>query len=373
MVSERARRVRPSGIRKVFERAALLKNPIDFSIGQPHFDVPDLIQQAAIEAIRAGKNRYTVTQGIPELNAKVAARLGARLGRPIEHTMITAGVSGGLTLAYLTLLDPGDEILLPEPHFVLYRVLAEILGVEPRYYNLYPDFKLTRAALEAACSERTKVLLLNSPSNPTGAVHSFEELQIAADFARERGLALISDEIYDSFVYDEPYRSVAELVPDTLVLGGFSKTFGMPGWRMGYAAGPQDVIDAMAKMQQFTFVCAPTPAQHAGVVALDLDLAEYVAAYRRKRDRICEALADHYDLVRPGGSFYLFPPLPHGQTSESFTDRALEQELLIVPGRAFSQQDSHFRISFAVEDAVLDQGIEVLLRLAERSRQAPTS
>ena len=364
MISKRAQRIRPSGIRKMFERAATLENPVDFSIGQPHFDVPVELQEAAIAAIRGGQNRYTVTQGIPELNDKLAQRLEQRLGRSPGPTLVTSGVSGGVLLSFLALLDPGDEILLPEPHFVLYRVVAETVGARPVFYDLYPDFKLTREALEAAYTERTKVLLLNSPSNPTGAVHSAQELQIAAEFARERNLVVISDEIYEAFVFDGPYQSVAEWYDQTLILGGFSKTFAIPGWRLGYAAGPDSILDAMTTLQQFTFVCAHAPSQRAGVVALDLDLSSIIDDYRRKRDRIYTALRETYAPVRPGGSFYIFPPLPHGESGESFCQRAFEREMLLVPGQAFSQRDTHFRLSFAVSDPVLERGIEILQSLA---------
>lgn len=364
MLSERAGRIRPSGIRKMFERAAQMQDPIDFSIGQPHFEVPEEIQRAAIDAIRTGKSRYSVTQGIPELGEKVSHALTQRLGRPVESSLITAGVSGGLLLSYFVLLDPGDEILVPEPYFVIYRVLAELLGAKAVYYDTYPDFRLTRAALDRASTERTKVLLLNSPANPTGSVLSEDELRVAADFARQNKLVIISDEIYEAFVYDGPHRSVAEFHEETVVLGGFSKSYAMPGWRLGYAAGPAPLLEAMSTLQQFTFVCANTVAQHAAVPALDLDLSGYVDDYRRKRDRICAALAESYHPVRPGGSFYLFLAAPAGETGATFAEKALAKELLVVPGKACSERDTHFRLSFAVDDAMLERGIDVLNSLA---------
>jgi aspartate aminotransferase/aminotransferase len=340
-----------------------MAHPVDFSIGQPHFDAPAPIQRAAMEAISAGRNRYTPTQGIPALNDRVRQHLEARLGRSFGQTLITSGVSGGLTLAFLALLDPGDQILLPDPHFVLYRILAESLGIEPVYYDLHPDFRLTRAALEEASTDRTKALLINSPSNPTGAVHSEEELEIAAAFARERGLTVISDDIYESFVYDAPLASIARHLPDALVLSGFSKTYAIPGWRLGYAAGPADVIDAMGRFQQFTFVCAHSPSQYAALVALDLDMSSYRDDYRRKRDRICELLEPHYRLIRPGGSFYVYPELPAGESGAAFAERCLDREILIVPGTAFSRRDSHFRLSFAVSDEDLERGAGLLNEL----------
>jgi aspartate aminotransferase/aminotransferase len=367
MISQRAQGIQPSGIRKMFERAAQLQDPVDFSIGQPHFDVPEALREAAVAAMRAGKNRYTVTQGIPELNAAIRRHVNEHSGRDPEQTMVTTGVSGGLLLSFLTLLDPGDEVLLPDPFFVLYKVAVELVGGVARHYDMYPDFRLTRASLEAAVTDKTKVLLLNSPCNPTGSVLSEEELRIAADFAKEHGLVLIADEIYEAFCYDGPCPSAAAVAPDALVLGGFSKSYGMPGWRLGYASGPAAILDVMTTIQQFTFVCAHTPSQHAVVEAFELDLAPFVSEYRSKRDRLCEALAGHYDLVRPGGSFYAFPSLPEGVTGADFAEQAFGRQMLLVPGRAFSSRDTNFRLSYAVPDETLERGLRELQALSGKS------
>lgn len=364
MLSERARRVRPSGIRRIFELAATLDDPIDLSIGQPDFGVPEPVREAAIRAIREGHSRYTVTEGLPELNEAIRRRVRERHGFDPGASLITAGVSGGLLLSYLALLDPGDEILVPDPHFVMYRVLAELTGAEARLYDTHPDFRIRREALERALGPRTKALLVNSPSNPTGHVLDEEEIDTVASFAREHDLVVISDEIYDAFVYDGPHRSVASRYPRTVLLGGFSKSLGMPGWRIGYAVGPPEILDAMKTFQQFTFVCANTVAQHAVLAALELDLTGFVDAYRRKRDLVVDRLKGVYDLVEPGGSFYAYPRLPEGTDGESFVGACLERKVLVVPGRAFSPRDSHFRISFATSDERLERGLEQLVRIA---------
>jgi aspartate/methionine/tyrosine aminotransferase len=366
MLADRTKRVKPSGIRRIFELAASLDDPIDFSIGQPDFDVPEAVKDAAIRAIREGSSKYTVTQGLPELNAKVQALVAARHGFAPGASLITAGVSGGLLLAYLTLLDPGDEILIPDPHFVMYRVLADMVGAKAVSYDTHPDFRLRREALEAKVTPRTRALLLNSPSNPTGRVLTDPELREAAAFAREHGLVVISDEIYDAFVYGVPFHSVCEHYEQTLVLSGFSKTLGMPGWRIGYAVGPAEILDAMKTFQQFTFVCANVIAQHAALHALDVDLSPLVAGYAAKRDRVAEALAPHYELVVPEGSFYAYPALPEGVSGAEFSRQALAEQLLVVPGTAFSARDTHFRISFATSDATLDRGLAALNRLSRK-------
>ena len=367
MFAERTRRVQPSGIRKIFELVSSLKDPIDFSIGQADFDVPEPVKEAAIRAIREGFNKYTVTEGVPELNERVQARVRERFGFDPGGSLITAGVSGGLMLAYLVLLDPDDEILVPDPYFVMYKVLADLIGAKAVTYDTYPDFTIRRDALEARVSERTKAILINTPSNPTGHVMSATELQVVADFARQHDLVVISDEIYDGFVYDGPSRSVSELYDRTLLLSGFSKTLGMPGWRIGYAVGPTDMLDVMKTFQQFTFVCANTVAQKAALYALDHDCTEQVAAYRGKRDRVVEALRGAYDFEVPGGSFYVFPRLPHGADGASFVKRALERKVLIVPGTAFSAQDTHFRLSFAAPDDRLSAGLDELRQLVSRA------
>ncbi len=356
--------IEASGIRQMFELVSSRVDPINLSIGQPDFDAPPEVKEAAIRAIRDGRNKYTVTQGHPELHERILARRAARDGRRPESSILTAGVSGGLTLAFLVLLEAGDEVLLPDPGFVLYRHLARVAGASPVFYDLYPDFRIDVAKIEAALTPRTKVLLVNTPNNPTGAVVSEEESRALVDLAERRGLFLVADEIYEAFVYDAPFRSVGAFSDRVLLLGGFSKTYGVPGWRLGWAAGPHAVVDAMRTLQQFTFVCAPSIAQHAALAALDLDVRPWIEAYRRKRDLVVEGLRGAYRLVEPGGSFYAFPELPPGVAESDFVARALERRLLLVPGSAFSARATHFRISFAAPDEELRRGLGVLRSLA---------
>ncbi len=356
--------IKSSGIRRMFELASSLESPLNLSIGQADFDVPDPIKDAAIKAIRDGKNGYTVTQGIPELNERIHADLKSRYRYDADATLVTSGVSGGLLLAFMVILDAGDEVLIPDPYFVMYKNLALLAGAVPRYYNTYPDFRLTREALEAAVSEQTKVLLVNSPGNPTGVVRSEEELQLAVDFAREHDLILISDEIYDHFIYDQPFRSLCEFTNDVILVSGFSKSLGMAGWRIGYATGPADILDCMKTLQQFSFVCAPAPAQHAVVAAFDVDLSPYYKSYRDKRDLVFEGIKNHFEVVKPEGSFYMFPKVPGLLSDMEFVEQALAENLLIVPGSTCSEQGSHFRLSFAASNDILQAGVETLNRMA---------
>lgn len=366
-LADRTQRVRPSGIRRIFELAARLEDPVDFSIGQADFDVPDAVKEAAIQAIREGFNKYTVTQGIPELNERVRDRARERHGFDPGASLITAGVSGGLMLSYMVLLDPGDEILIPEPYFVMYQVLAEMVGARAVPYDTYPDFRIRREELEKRVSERTRVILVNSPQNPTGRVLSEQELETVAAFAGAHQLTVLSDEIYDSFVYDGEYHSISEKYERTVLLSGFSKSLGMPGWRIGYAIGPREILDAMKTFQQFTYVCANTVAQKAALYAMDHDSGEQIRAYRGKRDQVVEALGEVFSLVPPGGSFYAFPGLPEGMSGATFAERALERNVLVVPGSAFSSRDTHFRLSFAATDERLREGLQILRELGEGS------
>jgi aspartate/methionine/tyrosine aminotransferase len=371
-LSDRVRGIEPSGIRRIFELMATMEDPINLSIGQPHYDPPEALVEAACRAIRAGNNRYTVTQGLPELNRLVLDDTEARFGRRPETCLLTAGVSGGLMLSFLCLLNPGDEILLPDPGFVMYRHLATLCGAEVRYYDVYPRaprgrFGVDLEQVERLISPRTKIVFVNSPSNPTGGVLTRAEIQGLCRIADRAGAYVISDEIYDLFCYVDDYSSPVSYAERCIQLGGYSKTYGIPGWRMGYATGPASVLEAMKTLQQFSFVCAPSPFQYALLEAMPkIDLAPYREVYRHKRDLVTQQLHPAYQLGAPEGAFYAFPQLPPGADPAAFLDAALQQKLLIVPGKAFSMRNTHFRLSYAVDDAVLQQGIEVLNGLARR-------
>jgi aspartate/methionine/tyrosine aminotransferase len=354
-----------SGIRKVFDLASKMKDPINLSIGQPDFDVPEEIKQAAIDAIRSGKNGYALTQGMPVLRDKLQARVDAEFGQADRSVFVTSGTSGGLVLAMLALVNPGDEVILFDPCFVMYRALIGLAGGNCVAIDTYPDFRIDVDRVRAAITPRTKVILFNSPANPTGVTATAAEIQALAELAAERNVVLISDDIYREFCYDEPFVSPVTFNPQTLVVDGFSKAYAMTGWRLGFAHGPREIIQEMIKLQQYTFVCAPQPAQWGGAVAMDVDMSEHIDTYRRKRDLVVEGLSAGglFEVVHPGGAFYVFPKAPWGTASE-FVAAAIERQLLIIPGSIFSSRDTHFRISYAAPDAVLERGIEVLRKLA---------
>ncbi len=352
-----------SGIRKVFDLARSMTDPINLSIGQPDFDVPPAVQEAATAAIHGAKNSYTPTQGLPALREKLHAHVVKRYSHSTREVFVTSGTSGALVLAIMALVNPGDEVIVFDPYFVMYKPLVGLVGGKCVLVDTYPDFRIDIERVAAAITKRTKAILFNSPANPTGVTASPEEVRQLARLASERNIALISDEIYSHFSYDEPFVSPAQFNPQTIVIDGFSKSHAMTGWRVGYLHGPAEVVAQMIKLQQYTFVCAPQPSQWGAIAALDVNMQSYIADYRRKRDLIVAGLKDDYELVVPGGAFYVFPKAPWG-TGEQFVHKAIENRLLIIPGNIFSGRDTHFRISYAADDATIVRGIEVLQKLA---------
>lgn len=384
LIHDRARAIDASGIRRVFDLGAKLERPINLSIGQPDFDVPQPIKRAAIEAIERGKNKYTVTQGASNLRESIFRKINEEFPHWQEGldagdlaVLVTSGVSGGLLLSLMACVGPGDEVLVPDPYFVMYKHLVTLAGATPVYVDTYPDFQLTAERIEPFITERTKVLFFNSPSNPTGVVASEQACKDVADLCEQRGVLLISDEIYDEFCHEKVARPGAPQVlscpspvsfsTDCLLMRGFSKTYGMTGWRLGFVAGPRLIIEQMTKLQQYSFVCAPSIVQEGGAVAFDVDMSEDVERYRRKRDHVMDRLCTAFPLTRPGGAFYAFPQVPThlNMTGTQFVEKAIERNVLIIPGNVFSQRDTHFRISYACDDAMLDEGLDILLSLAK--------
>lgn len=364
-VSRRALGVDASGIRKVFDLAAKMKDPINFSIGLPDFDVPEVAKTAAIDAIRQGQNRYTPTQGLEPLRGRLRVDLSKEVGRDVGEVLITSGVSGGLFLAILATIDPGDEAIFLDPYFVMYKHLLTMGGGKPVIVDSYPDFRFHADRVDKAVTPKTKLLILNSPSNPTGVVMSEAEVRAAVEVARKHDLLIVSDEIYEPFLYDAErgLPSPAKLYEKTVILRGFSKSHAMTGWRLGYATGPAEVIAQMTKLQQYTFVCAPAPFQHAALKALDVPMGDAVTAYRKKRDTVFEMLSKKFEVQRPSGAFYVFPKAPAGTTATEFVAKAIENNVLVIPGNVFSERDTHFRISYATTDEKLKQGCEILCSL----------
>ncbi len=366
MLADRMAFFDSSGIRKVFDLAAKMTNPINLSIGQPDFDVPEPARFAAIEAINGRMNGYSVTQGDKALHEKLTARIADEYRHADRQVLVTSGTSGGLVLAILALVNPGDEVIVFDPYFVMYESLVRLAGGNIVLVDTYPDFRFDIEKVRKAITPRTKMILFNSPANPTGAVADANTTRDIAKLADERGIVLVSDEIYRLFCY-QPFVSPASFSERVVVVDGFSKSYGMTGWRVGFAHGPGEIIQAMTRMQQYTFVCSPHPLQFGAAAAMDVDMTGDIETYKSKRDRIVAGLANDFELVTPEGAFYAFPKAPWGTASE-FVAAAIEREVLIIPGSIFSRRDTHFRISYAASDETLDRGIAILRALARKGR-----
>lgn len=364
-ISDRMLNIDASGIRKVFDLAASMTDPINLSIGQPHFDTPQTVKDALCKAVQDGRNAYSQTQGIRPLVEEIQSRVDAEYDHGDREAFLTSGTSGALMLALCTLINPGDEVIVFDPWFVMYKHLTTLAGGTCVEVSTYPDFLIRPEAVEAAITERTKVIIFNSPSNPTGAVATEEEARALAGIAAKHNIALISDEIYRSFCYDRPFVSPATWNEKTIVIDGFSKSHSMTGLRLGFAHGPSTIIQQMMKLQQFTFVCAPHPVQWAGLSALDVDLSGHEKDYAAKRNLMVDELKDDFEIHGGEGAFYLFLKAPWG-TGTEFVTEAIQNNLLIIPGGVFSPADTHFRLSFAAEDDTLRRGAEVLRTIARR-------
>ncbi len=363
-LAQRTSLVDSSGIRKVFDLARELKDPVNLSIGQVDYPLPDPVKQSLIESIERNETDYALTQGIAPLRSRLQQVVDEQYPDQGRGLFISSGTSGGLVLSMMTLLNPGDEVIIFDPFFVMYRWLPQLVEATPVPVNIYPEFRLDIENVAAAITPRTKMIIVNCPANPTGVSFTADELQQLSSLAADRDICLVSDEIYSNFVYDRAHVSPATFNPETVVVDGFSKSHAMTGLRLGFVHGPQPIIDEMIKLQQFTFVCAPHPVQWAGITALDTSIDHYVEQYRGKRDYMLEELSPHYEIVKPDGSFYLFPRLPAGVSGDEFVKRAIENNLLLIPGHVFSMQDTHFRLAYAVSDDKLQQGVEILKRIA---------
>ncbi len=389
LISQRCRELDTSGIRRIFELGAQLNDPINLSIGQPDFPVPDEIKAAAVDAINANHNGYTLSQGIPQLRKRCAKQLHDELGWPDSIAapgktegggiglIITSGTSGALYLMNMALLSPGDEIIIPDPYFVAYPAMAKLAQGRAVRCDTYPDFRMTAERIEPLITERTKAVLLNSPANPTGVVLTREECAQILELCRSKGVLLVSDEIYSEFTFADAAAetpvglrapspaSVSGSHEDILLIRGFGKSFGCTGWRMGFAAGPEALIREMTKLQQYSYVCAPAPLQYGCMSAYDVDITELVDTYRARRDMVLGELGKVTEVFEPGGAFYCFVKVPEklGMTSQEFFERALERNVLLIPGNAFSSKDTHFRISMAVAEDKLKRGVAILAEL----------
>ena len=374
VLSRCAQELRPSGIRKFFDLAATIEGVISLGVGEPDFKTPYAIRRAGIESLEKGRTWYTANAGLAELRRQIAAYLARRfsLSYTDQEILVTVGGSEAIDLCIRACLNPGEEVLIPEPSFVCYDPITRLAGGVPVPIVTRPEdgFRLTPQALEAAITPRTKVLVLPYPNNPTGAIMKEEHLESIAGILRERDILVLSDEIYAELTFEGRHVSIASLpgmAERTVVVGGFSKAYAMTGWRLGYAAGPQEVIKVMTKLHQFAIMCAPTTSQYAAIEAMkhcDEEIERMAIQFGMRRGLMVSSLNRMgLTCADPLGAFYVFPSIRStGLSSDEFCQRLLaEQKVAVVPGNAFGQSgEGHVRISYSYS---VEHLIEALRRI----------
>ena len=353
--------IQPSGIRRFFDAASTMSNVISLGVGEPDFDTPWHVREEGIYSLEKGRTFYTGNSGLLELREEIGRYLDRRFGLSYsaDEILVTVGGSEAIDIGFRTMLDPGDEVIIPEPCYVSYLPCVKLAGGVPVRLPLEEkdQFKLTKEKLLSAITDKTKILVLPFPNNPTGAILNREELQIIADIVKEHDLFVMSDEIYSEGNYEGGHVSIASIPgmrERTIVINGFSKSYAMTGWRLGYAAGPKEIMKQMLKIHQFVIMCAPTTSQYAAIEALrngDEDVRRMRESYDERRRFLVNALNEMgLPCFEPKGAFYVFPNISaYGMTSEEFARRLLEQErVAVVPGTAFGECGEGFlRISYA--------------------------
>lgn len=353
--------IQPSGIRRFFDAASTMSNVISLGVGEPDFDTPWHVREEGIYSLEKGRTFYTSNSGLLELREEIGRYLDRRFGLSYsaDEILVTVGGSEAIDIGFRTMLDPGDEVIIPEPCYVSYLPCVKLAGGVPVRLPLEEkdQFKLTKEKLLSAITDKTKILVLPFPNNPTGAILNREELQIIADIVKEHDLFVMSDEIYSELNYEGGHVSIASIPgmrERTIVINGFSKSYAMTGWRLGYAAGPKEIMKQMLKIHQFVIMCAPTTSQYAAIEALrngDEDVRRMRESYDERRRFLVNALNEMgLPCFEPKGAFYVFPNISaYGMTSEEFARCLLEQErVAVVPGTAFGECGEGFlRISYA--------------------------
>jgi aminotransferase len=380
-ISRRVAEVPPSGIRRFFDIAATMDDVISLGIGEPDFDSPERIIRAGVDALERGRTHYTSNSGIEELRRAVADnldRLYSQTYNPASEVLITVGVSEALYLALTAILNPGDEVIIPQPSFVSYVPETVFAGGVPVIIKtvVENDFQVTAHEIEAAITPKTKALLIGYPNNPTGAVMSRENLAKIAMVVKKHDLVVISDEIYDRLVYGMDhvcFPSLSGMYQRTILLGGFSKSHAMTGWRVGYAAAPGELLDAMRKVHQYTIMSAPTVSQWAALAGLlycEDDTEAMIAEYDRRRQLIVKGLNEiGLRCFEPRGAFYAFPSIAAtGMDEEEFAEALLQEEkVATVPGSAFGEAGRGFvRCSYATAYEQIEEALERMYRFMQR-------
>ena len=380
-LSGKVKQIKPSGIRKFFDIVSEMDDAISLGVGEPDFDTPWHIREEGIYSLEKGRTFYTSNAGLSELKIEISKYLDRRFDLkydPSDEIMITVGGSEAIDGALRAMLDAGDEVILPQPSYVSYEPCIVLADGVPVIVELKEenDFKLTREQLEKAVTDKTKILIMPFPNNPTGAIMTKEELQPIVDFVIEHDLFVISDEIYSELTYSGNHVSIGAfpgMKERTIVINGFSKSYAMTGWRLGYACGPQVILKQILKIHQFAIMCAPTTSQYAAIEALrhgDDDVEKMRDEYDRRRRFLLNAFEEMgIECFEPYGAFYMFPSIKKfGMSSDEFATRLLKEEkIAVVPGTAFGDCGEGFlRISYAYSIDDLKAALERIGRFIEK-------
>lgn len=376
--------IEPSGIRKFFDVVSEMKDAISLGVGEPDFDTPWRIREEGINTLEKGKTFYTSNAGLKELKIEISKYLERKVHVSYDYNkevLVTVGGSEGIDIAMRAMLDPGDEVLIPQPSYVSYLPCAVLADGVPVVIPLQEknEFKLTAKELEAAITPKTKLLVMPFPNNPTGSIMTKEDLEPIVEIVKKYDLFVISDEIYSELSYKGEHVSIASfpgMKERTILINGFSKGYAMTGWRLGYACGPKEIIEQMVKIHQYAIMCAPTNSQYAAVEALrscDAEVQEMRDAYnQRRRFLVNEFKRMKLKCFEPFGAFYIFPSIEEfGMTSDEFANRFLQEEkVAVVPGTAFGACGEGFlRISYAYSMEDLKVALERLERFINKLRE----
>ena len=379
-ISKKIEGIQPSGIRKFFDVVSEMPDAISLGVGEPDFDTPYSVREEGIYALEKGRTFYTSNAGLKELREEISRYLKRKYSLDYDadnEIMVTVGGSEAIDVALRCMVDPGDEVLIPTPCYVSYLPCSIMADAVPKVIELKAEnqFKLTRQELIDSITDKTKIIMLAFPNNPTGAIMTKEELEELVPVIIEHDLFVISDEIYSELTYDNKHCSIASLPgmkERTVTINGFSKAFAMTGWRLGYACAPKEIMKQMIKLHQFAIMCAPTNSQFAAIEALkncDDDVDRMVEAYNQRRRFLLNSFKEMgIDCFEPFGAFYVFPSIAKfGMTSEEFANRLLrEQKLAVVPGTAFGECGEGFvRISYAYSIENLKQGMDRIRKFIE--------
>ncbi len=382
-LSDEVVKIKPSGIRKFFDIVSEMSDAISLGVGEPDFETPWHIRDEGIYSLEKGKTFYTSNSGLKELRQEICAYLERRVNvkyEPLKEVLITVGGSEAIDVGLRAMLNPGDEVLIPQPSYVSYEPCTVLAGGKPIFINLKDEneFRLTPEELLDAITDKTKVLILPFPNNPTGAIMEKEDLEKIAKICVEKDIFVMSDEIYAELSYKGDHVSIASfpgMKERTILINGFSKAYAMTGWRLGYACGPAEIIAQMTKIHQFAIMCAPTTSQYAAIEALrngDDDVATMRESYNQRRRFLMDAFKNmNLPCFEPYGAFYVFPCIKEfGLSSDEFATRFLKEEkVAVVPGTAFGDSGEGFlRISYAYSLERLKEGMTRLNRFITRLR-----